>query len=467
MPAILVPFGAFEPDSADLNAPVVSVATNVYPSKNGYLPMPGPTTVADAPSGTPSKGVFVIQTGASSYSIYYCASATITRIDSSNLASTTAVVPATATPPSSNTFWRAAKFGNYLIFAHGGQTPLVGDWSAAAGAMGVAALAGSPPASSGVFTIGGHVFLTGLTSNKRKLMWSALESHIGWTLGTGLCDEQEFPDGGDVLGIAGDKSGFVVQQNCMRSFQNLPGDITTIFQFSKIDGVPGCAGNYAWASVGQTVYYYSEEGFCAIGPTGFRTIGAHRVDRYFAAKSPNLLTMRAVADPYNPRIYFVWQDSSGNDYDGALVYDWQLDRWSETDYSASIWAEHIDATGGGAQIVLTPASALAKLSGANRSATITASNIELWQSGPNAGQRALITAMRPVVNGTVSSVSTVASETLTGSTTTTSSTTQETNGRYSLLAGGAYHKLSVVTLASNTATYHRGVQVWAQPDGEA
>ncbi len=459
-PPITIPFGPFEPDAADLNAGVLSVASNVCPSKVGYSPFPQEVVLGSTNLYANPRGAALIQTSTTgAYSLYAGDSTTLSRIDSSALA-TIRGLNGGLTGPNSGEYWRFAKFGNYLIITNPNTAPRVTDWTSAIGAATTAALGGSPPTATGVFTITDHVFLTGLSTNKRSLQWSALNDHTGWTAGTNLSDTQEFPDGGDIQGIAGGESGYVIQQNAIRSYQRLPGDITTIFSFSKLEGIPGCVSSYAWASAAQTIFYYSEEGFCSIGPAGFNRIGAHRVDIWFKAKGITNTLIFAVSDPYNSRIYFYYGT-------GTLIYDYALDRWSDSAMSSAL-VDHIDGTGAGAQCTIAGATTkLSQLSGTALAATLTTGVFDLYQNTPAASQSALITAMRPLVNGAVTSVSTTASRTLTGSTTTTSSTTQETNGTYSLRAGGAYHKLSVVTTLANAATYHKGIQVWAQPDGEA
>ena len=47
------------------------------------------------------------------------------------------------------------------------------------------------------------------TINKRMIIWSAINDITGWTVGTQLCDMQEFPDGGPVQGMAGGEIGYV------------------------------------------------------------------------------------------------------------------------------------------------------------------------------------------------------------------------------------------------------------------
>lgn len=468
MPApILIPFGPFEPDNAIPNSGVVTVAEKVYPLPAGYRYMPAPSTnVLGVAQTTPIRGGVVIQTSsAGAQSIYFGASNLIKRADSSDFGATLTTI-ATSTTPTNPALWRFAKFGTKLIAAHAGVDALYEDWTAAA--AGMSTLGGSPPRATGVFTVGDFVFLTGLNSNKRKLQWSAINNAEGWTVGTGLSDEQEFPDGGDILGISGDKSGYIIQQNAIRTFQFLPGDTTTIFEFSKAQDIPGCAGLNAWAIANQTVYYYSDEGFCSIGPSGFKRIGAFRVDEYFKAKSSNITYLRAVSDPYGPRIFFAYDITADGNSDGVLVYDWMLDRWSENSApDIYFWFHHLDATGGGAPFVFDSSGNSKKLDGVATNANLKTCLLEIFQK---TGERAIINSLRPVVYGTVNSASATGQETIDGSATTSTSSAEGGNGRFSVNVSGVYNTVSMLASPASAADITKflfGMQVWAAPAGEA
>lgn len=457
---IFIPFGPFEPDAAVVNSGVVSTASFVYPARVGYTFIPAEAVISTViPVGPLTAGVVIQTSPAGAYSLYYGTTNILRRIDSSNLNSATTI--ATSTQPTAPALWRFAKFGTKLIAVHSGVDPLYEDWTAAAAAM--STLGGSPPRASGVFTAGDFVFLTGLASNGRKLQWSAINNPEGWTVGTNLSDEQEFPDGDDIFGITGDKSGYVVQQNAIRTFQFLPGDTTTIFEFNKVPDVPGCAGRNAWATVGQSIFYYSEEGFCSLGPGGFRRIGAHRVDSYFKAKTQNIRYVKAVPDPYSPRIYFSYDEGIGT-ASGSLVYDWLLDKWSEMLTVPSFWFNHIEATGGGAQIAFTGGS-ISNLTGQQNGASITTAVTELIK-----GSRAIATEARPEVFGNISNVQVHVGEKIKDVTNVATITTQGANGRFSLNQSGNYHAFTIsptATSAANNTKYLLGLWVWASPAGEA
>lgn len=471
MPApIVIPFGPMEPDTSDLNSLVSFRARNVYPSKTGFIRTAGNSAARSAfISGGTFAGACLIQTGVGTYRVYQhqlvSATHSIRSYDSASFATnyTGTEVGTGFAAPDSGEYWRFAKFGNFLIAVQDNVDPQVLNWSSA-GSFG--ALSGSPPRASGVFAIEDFVFLTGLASNRRKLQWSAIGDHTGWTVGTNLSDEQEFPDGGDICGISGGKSGFVIQKQAIRTYQFLPGDTTTIFEFSKVQAAPGCTSLFGWAAAGGSIFYYSEEGFYSIGPGGLRAIGAGRVDRYMLSKVTNPAAIIAFADPYNSRIHF-WINVSGT---AALVYDWQLDKWSEHSLGFTFPVDHIEGTGGGAQMVLGSGGnngSLHHLNGDAVSADITTSEIQIFQKD---GMRANIRGTRPLIDGSVSSVQVFRKEKLKDSQGSANSSTEETNGwfRYgSSQTSGAFHQFTITTLAGNTSTYHKGLQVDATPDGEA
>jgi hypothetical protein len=368
--------------------------------------------------------------------------------------------------PDTGEYWCFAKWGNLLFAVQDNVDPQVLDWSSAGS---FSALSGSPPRATGVYPIHDFVFLAGLATNRRKIRWSGINDHTFWTVGTNLCDEQEFPDGGDVCGIAGGMSGYVIQKQAIRAYQFLPGDTTRIFEFSKVEGAPGCVGLQAWAAANQSIYYISEEGFCSIGPQGFRRIGAHRVDREFLSSAVNLDRSIAVADPFRPHILFCLS-FGGN----PLIYDYHLDRWSRRPANWHVPVVHLEGTGGAAQMAVVNNSNgdLVHLNGSNMQATLVTPPIEIFQTGANAGKRADIKRIRPLVDGSAGSIASVNAdhmETLQDNFATAQSFNQEANGWFTFgttQTSGAYHQFRLGTAGVNNTTFLKGLQVEAQPAGE-
>src|SRR4030095_6351753 len=102
---------------------------------------------------------------------------------------------------------------------------------------------------------------TGSYRNNRMIIWSGVNDEGIWTPGTNLCDLQEFPDGGPVMGVDGGEIGYVLQQSAIRALQFLPGDTTFIFNFSRVLHERGCISKYGFTCIGNTLYFLSEDGF--------------------------------------------------------------------------------------------------------------------------------------------------------------------------------------------------------------
>lgn len=366
-------------------------------------------------------------------------------------------------------YWHFARFGSKVIAVGRGVAPQVRDIDSGGS---FAALGGSPPNADGVTTVGDFVFLWGLSSDRTSLQWSAINNITGWTPGTGLSDTQTFPDGGDIVGVTpGDKTGFVLQKRGIRAYQFLPGDTATIFQFSKIDGAPGCIGPKAWCTIGPTVYYASDRGFYSLGPGGLRPIGEHTVNKYYLDDfhAANRAEMVVAADIYSHRIVFSYL-RAGSAY-RQLIYDYILDRWSEDIKQAEFWLpapgadDPTNAHDAGFGLIVSGVLTFQKIIGGTRpGGDLTTVFLQL-----ESGRRSTVLAVRPITDGLTASVSIrsatafVSGEALPSVT----QTTQETNGRYSFKVDNAYHKFTLSTFDGNTATFYSGLEIWYEPSGEA
>jgi hypothetical protein len=141
---------------------------------------------------------------------------------------------------------------------------------------------------------------------------SAIEDATGWTVGTNLCDEQTFPDGGRVTGIAGGEFGYVAQERAIRRMIFQPGN-DTAFRFERVESEHGCAAGYGLVSTANSIFFPSNDGFYAFGASGLVPIGAQKVNKWFQANSDTsrFFSIIAFADPYAPRICWAFYNSSG------------------------------------------------------------------------------------------------------------------------------------------------------------
>lgn len=475
-----VPFGEFAPDSATVGSGHLLEAYGVYPSTKGYEPVVGFTTtdasgtVAGASLGglaTTSftgAGYFFLGTGGS---LYLNTSSGVFL----DLTRTVGGQYATSAP------WVFARFGTSIIAVNETETvQYKADIGLAADDfVDMPYFAGAPAIgarASVVNTVGDFVFVGDFVGDEegRTIQWSAINDPTSWTPGVGLSDVQTFPDGAAVMGITGDKTGYVLQEAAIRQFQFLPGDTTTVFEFNKLDGIPGCRTSRSWAAIADTVYYHSPNGFCEIGPRGFRRIGVGRVDDYLRANASDLgfnKNVHMVADLKTGRIIFGFTSTSGSGVilDSALIYDPALDRWGAISGGLSLhhflpYVEHR----GGSLVAAMPGvanssnSRLGYLgSGSNLAATFTTADTEFLN-----GERTLVTGFRVQTDATSLTPSVITSGTLGGTETTTSGTLNTSSGNVDVLASGHYHRIKTQIAAAHTWTYAKGLLVKAQADGE-
>lgn len=338
---MMIKLGNWEPDSAGLSTGILSIAKNAFPNAIGWGPMASLTTFAESgSSGLPAdcRGLtFARSTTTGDWSVFAGTATKLYRFSSGAWSD----VSRTSGGDYSLTdgdIWSFAQFGNQLIATHIADDPQVFNVDSGTN---FAALGGSPPRAKYVWVTGDFVFLGALATNLRKVINSGINNATSWTIGTDLCDEQEFPDGGNVMGGIGGEYGFILQdQNAWRRSIFQPGS-EFAFRFERLDGVPGSVAPYGFTPAAGSVFYVAEQGFCAFGANGFRAIGTQRVNRWFRENSDpaRIREVVAAADPQSPRILWAFYGSAASTtYDRVIIYDWQLDRWSYGEEAASMWA---------------------------------------------------------------------------------------------------------------------------------
>src|SRR5262245_7470721 len=335
-----IPFGERPPEGALLDNQFAVTVENVYPWANSYLPVPGlaPITTATMGGGTAGTpcGLTFIRTASGSYAIVGGTTQKLYRwggtswTDISRAGSSYNVATGDQ--------WSFQQSGTKLVAVNINDAPQVYDVDAGGSA---ANLGGSPPQATNVAQVGDFLVLSGLSSNRRKIQWSAINDITGWTIGTNLSDEQEFPDGGLVVGVAGGEVGAVVQDRSIRLMQFLPGDTSTIFAFSRVEDKKGCIATHGFGSVNRTLYFLAEDGFYAFSAAGLNPIGANKINDWFLANSDatRRSQVRMFSVPNKPRVAWVFHNNAASTaYDRLLIYDWSLDKWAPVVESAQVWA---------------------------------------------------------------------------------------------------------------------------------
>lgn len=336
MAKVPVDFSEWRPDIALLDTKFASEVENVFAGANSYLPFPSLLSFSATALPGPVCGLYAARLVGGEWKIY---GATRDKLWIWGYAGWTDASRTTggAYSVAPGDLVSFEQSGTKLVAVHYNDDPQVIDIDSGTN---FTALAGSPPRATNVKQLGDFLFLSGLATSNRRIIWSAINDITGWIVGTNLCDEQEFPDNGPVQGVAGGEIGYVVQDRGIRTIQFMPGDTTYIFNFSRVLHDRGCISKYGFTAIGNNLYFVSEDGFYTITGQQVGAIGADKVNDWFLANSDverrNVVV--ALAGVNKPRIVWVFHSFSGAPmYDRQIIFDWSNQRWARASISAQVW----------------------------------------------------------------------------------------------------------------------------------
>lgn len=333
---MIVQYGPWEPDGAGVDVPVLSTAKNVWPSKQGYIPIQVLLALSSAALPAKCVGACVVRSSSGGWTVYAGTQTKLYKYSASAWVDVTRASGGSYGVPADD-YWSFTQYGTQLIAVNLTDDPQVIDVDSGTN---FAALGGTPPRARYVSTVGDFVVLAALSSSDRKLRNSAINDATGWTVGTSLCDEQEFPDGGRITGIRGGEYGYVGQELSIRRMIFQPGS-DQAFRFERVDEEHGPAAGYSLVGNANNIAFLANDGFYLFGPGGLTPIGAGRVNKWFRANSDlsRYFAVQAISDPFAPRWAWAFYNSVGStNFDRLLFYDWSLDRWSYAEIEAQFWA---------------------------------------------------------------------------------------------------------------------------------
>lgn len=498
MPQMPVPFGEWRPDIALRDNQMSADVENVFPGSSSYTPVPDLAPFADTlvpppPALDPIRGLTSARTTDGAWRVYAGSDKKLYRwtlngwVDKSRTTGGDYAVPY-------GELWSFAQFGKYLIAVNINDVPQVCDVD---GDGVFTALGGSPPIAHNVRTIGDFVILGGLSSNRRKIMWSGINDPTSWVPGINLCDEQEMPEGGPVKGVAGDKIGFVIQDRAIRLLQFLPGDTTFIFSVSKVVYDRGSVSEFGWTSIGDTLYFLADDGYYAVSGAQLVAIGHEKVNEWFLANSDlnrrNLVTCFPAIKPY---IAWPYHRSDASPwYDGLMIYNWALQRWSKAVIPAQMWGSNalasidldLDTTGaepgdewiewagtpqprpldsfayqGGRPLIgaIDPDGYLATLAGPNLQATLETVDVHLVP-----GKRAMVGDVYPLADAAEGVIYAGTRERLQDAIGWSQACPIEITGSAAVYTSARLHRFRHIIPRASKWLHAQGVMADAQPDG--
>lgn len=324
----LVQWGEYKPDVADYLGTASRSILNVLPQGDGYGPFPDFTVFSGALPAA-CRGAFYALRSDGSVTIFAGTATKLYTMDNTTFAWTDVSKAAgTYTDLDADAQWRFVQFNNLVIAVQANAPPQLFTLGSSTE---FADLGGSPPQAAYIDVVGQFVVLSGLSSNKTRVRWSAIGDPTGWTTGTNQSSYQDLPDGGIVRGVAGGEFGTIFQDQAIRRMSYIPGS-PLIFQIERISQDHGLYAPYSLIRAGDKLFFHSAKGFHRIDPGGYPVqIGRERVDRTFFADldKGNLQLFVGAADPRSSRVFWSYKSANGDTglYDKILGYDYALDRW--------------------------------------------------------------------------------------------------------------------------------------------
>lgn len=190
-------------------------------------------------------------------------------------------------------------------------------------------LAGTPTHGHLVSVWKDQLVIGALTNNLEGVQWSEINDITDWTGGNS--DTQVFPGFGAVTAISRGNTPLVVQEYGIQ--RGVFTGTDTVFEFDTLTEEFGCRIRGATAFRRNQAFFWSDEGFKAIGRDGaIQHIGFRKVDDWVRRNVDfgNDFGFIAVVDPVRPFIYWgcLSQDAEEkNALNTLLAYNVELGEW--------------------------------------------------------------------------------------------------------------------------------------------
>lgn len=417
-----IPFAEWRPDVSGLNSQFTADVMNVLCSAAGYIPFPQLAEFSSAMAATPTGGFTATDKDGTKY-IFAGTAGKLYLLNNTDLSWTDVSQSGVTYGSTTTERWRFAQYGQYVVAVNANDDPQVYQLGVSTA---FADLGGSPPRARFIAVCGDFLFLSGLTEHPNRVQWSALNDITGWTPGTNSSDYQDFAYGEAVMGVTPSTNPIIIHKHAVTYGTFVPGS-DIIFTFQKVMDQRGAAAPYSICTRGQRTFFADAGGFYMIGADGTDApIGKEKIDRtvFQTIDGATLYDIIGEIDPFYSRVYFALRYTSTNTtFDRLIVYDWDLQRWTQVGGNLSILFplasgtigytldNLTDLTGyslddlpfsldsqvwqGGAPVMaaFNSANNLCFFAGSPEEATITTQ-----ESGDTAGKMTLVTSVMPIVD---------------------------------------------------------------------
>jgi hypothetical protein len=467
-----LPLPTFAPDQTIASGVLTDCRNAIPAADDSYRPLRAIATISDALAAAFNGGASAIAVDGTGYLL----AGTATNLYKFNAGAWTSLVGSLTI----TSRWRFVQFGNYVVAVNGSATREI---NLATGAD--SAIAAAPDATS-IAVVGDHVVVGQPDGAINEVSWCAFRNHTAWTPGTDQAGNQPFQTGGAVQGIAGGEYGIVLQRERIVRMSRT-GDATAPFQFDEVSANFGCSNGSTIAQAGRTVFFHSDRGFMALdNGQELRPIGSEKVDRSFEAEvgRDNFGAIYCAVDPVNKLVLWGVPGSPGK----LWIYNFELDRWSTgvfaftgflAGFTTSTTLEALAVTytdldamtislddarwsGGHPRLYFVDADRkIGTLTGDTLPAQFKMAFAELV-----AGQRATVSAVRPITDATEGVTVTLDARARLGDAqNTVSHGTILPSGVIPIRSSGRYHAPTLQFDAGAAWSYARGLEIECQAGG--
>lgn len=328
----MIPAALFEPDKGPFSETSTDYVMNVTPIANGWAGFPDLSAISSALAAQAYGGCY-FRTSTGSYGVVVGTATALYRLNTGTVPYSWTDISGPSAPYAVpiGQMWQFERFGTGLYACTLGAPLQFLDVDIGGS---FADAAGSPPRSKYIKTIGDFLMLgylkVGATESPSKWTTSGLNAPTVWAVGTQLADEQNVPDGDEIMGILGGAQGGRLMQRNRKRTLTLTADAAMPIKSTIIDPAYGVLAPLSLVAIGGDDYaYLAEDGFQR--GDGKTPIGAEKVNRFFFADvdPAELETVQGCTDPYNHMVWWRYKSVSGS-YK-MLGWDWELDRWTQAD----------------------------------------------------------------------------------------------------------------------------------------
>lgn len=471
-------FGEWLPDQPAYLNTGLQTADGVFAVQNGYAPIP---QFAAATNGTLAAKCL----GAAAYrvdSTVYVFAGTATNLYTYNSSGYTSVKGLLTS--SAEVGYRFAAFNDLMLITNG--TDPIQQFDPAS-ASATTDLDASAPTARFLAVVRGFVVAGYAADDPLRISWSDNGDPTEWTAGTGEAGFQILSTGGDITAVVGGEYGLIFQENRIVRMTYTADD--AIWQFDEITADIGCVAPWSVATYGRLTFFLSNRGWMACDGVTVEAIGSEKVDRTFldAFDRTYIENMSAAVDP-RLGLYIVAVPSA-NPTTQVYIYHFGLKRWTTGNVTAerifpalsqNIDMESLDAIygdlddipvsldstlfrGGYPLLMLFDGShRLGTLSGTPMAATLTDARRELFP-----GQRARITAVRPLTDAPSLTVTLGLADALSDTITESNYTMRTSAGIFRTRESASYSQVKLHFPSATQWTYVQGYDIEAVAGGRA